>query len=129
MEARSLASDRAELTRSRDFGTCTRMTYLWVALGGALGSVARYWLSGVVAERVGETFPWGTIFVNVTGSFVIGFFGGLTGPEGRLLVDPAVRIFFMVGICGGYTTFSSLSVQTLALARERQWRHCGAQHL
>src|SRR4051794_32171211 len=105
------------------------MTYLWIALGGALGSMARYWLSGAVAVRIGETFPWGTIVVNVTGSFIIGCFGGLTGPEGRLLVDPAVRMFVMVGICGGYTTFSSFSLQTLDLARDGEWLYAGANIL
>src|SRR5690606_26153840 len=85
-----------------------RMTaYLSIALGGALGSMARYWCSGFVAERFGETFPWGTLVVNVAGSFIIGFFGTLTGPDGRLLVGTSTRQFVMVGICGGYTTFSS----------------------
>ena len=62
------------------------LLYLWIAIGSALGGVARFWLSGFVADRIGQTFPWGTIIVNVTGSFVIGFFGTLTGPDGRLLV-------------------------------------------
>jgi fluoride exporter len=99
----------------------TFMTYLWVALGSALGGTARYWLSGVVAHRVGESFPWGTLFVNVTGSFVIGLFGALSGPGGRLFVPSDARIFVMVGICGGYTTFSSFSLQTLNLARDGEW--------
>jgi fluoride ion exporter CrcB/FEX len=60
------------------------LSYFWVAIGGALGTTARYWLSGVVARSVGETFPWGTLVINVTGSFVIGFFGALTGPDGRV---------------------------------------------
>src|SRR5512136_262523 len=101
--------------------------YLWVALGGALGSVARYWFSGVVARQFGETFPWGTILVNVSGSFVIGFFATLTVPDGRWLVRPWFRQqFFMLGICGGYTTFSSFSLQTLNLAEEGEWLHAGA---
>ena len=62
------------------------VAYIWVALGGALGTTARYWLSGVVARSFGETFPWGTLIINVTGSFAIGFFGTLTGPDGRLFV-------------------------------------------
>ena len=104
--------------------------YLWVGLGGALGSVGRYWLSGVVARHFGETFPWGTIFVNVSGSFVIGMFATLSGPEGRWLVSPAFRQqFFMLGICGGYTTFSSFSLQTLNLAEEGQWLYAGANVL
>ena len=92
--------------------------YLWVALGGALGSVSRFWLSGVVARHFGETFPWGTLVVNVTGSFVVGFFAALTAPEGRWLVSPSTRTFLIIGICGGYTTFSAFSLQTLNLARD-----------
>lgn len=99
--------------------------YLLVALGGAAGSVARFWLSGVVAERAGQTFPWGTLAVNVTGSFVIGFFATLTGDGGRLLVSPEARAFVMIGVCGGYTTFSSFSLQTLALAQDGEWLRAG----
>ena len=99
--------------------------YLWVMIGSALGGGARYWCSGFVAERVGETFPWGTLIVNVTGSFVIGFFATLTGPDGRFLVGTTARQFVMVGICGGYTTFSSFSLQTLNLAREGEWFRAG----
>jgi CrcB protein len=94
---------------------------LWIAFGSALGGMGRYWCSDVVARRFGERFPWGTLVVNVTGSFAIGIFGGL-GPEGTNTVDPGIRQFLMVGVCGGYTTFSSFSLQTLALARDRQWR-------
>jgi CrcB protein len=99
------------------------LAYLWVAIGGALGSVGRFWLSGFVAARFGETFPFGTLVINVTGSFVIGIFAALTIPEGRL--DPQSRTFaiqfLMIGICGGYTTFSSFSLQTLNLLRDREW--------
>ncbi|HET7626407.1 MAG TPA: fluoride efflux transporter CrcB [Verrucomicrobiae bacterium] len=102
------------------------LAYLWVAIGGALGSVGRFWLSGLVAGRVGETFPWGTILVNITGCFVIGFFSTLTGTEGRWLVPPAVRTFFLIGVCGGYTTFSSFSLQTLTLAKDGEWFRAGA---
>ena len=107
----------------------TVITYLWVALGGALGSVARFWCSGFVAQTVGGTFPWGTMTVNVVGSFIIGFFGTLTGADGRLLVAPDVRQFVMVGFCGGYTTFSSFSLQTLALARDGEWLQVGGNVL
>jgi fluoride exporter len=101
--------------------------YLWVALGGALGSTARYWLSGVVANRFGESFPWGTLVVNVTGSFVIGLFATLTGPDGRVLVPAWFRQqLFMLGICGGYTTFSSFSLQTLSLMQDREWFYAAA---
>lgn len=99
--------------------------YLAVALGGALGTAARYGLSGAVANAFGETFPWGTLIINVTGSFVIGLFGALTGPDGRYLVGSAARQFVMIGFCGGYTTFSSFSLQTLALMRDGEWIYAG----
>jgi fluoride exporter len=101
------------------------LSYFWVAIGGALGTTARYWLSGVVARSVGETFPWGTLVINVTGSFVIGFFGALTGPDGRLFVGSTARQFVMVGMCGGYTTFSSFSLQTLNLMNDGEWLQAG----
>ena len=103
------------------------MTYLWIALGGALGSVSRFWLGGLVAEHFGETFPWGTMCINVAGSFVIGVIGALASPEGRM--DSQTRAFatqfLMVGVCGGFTTFSSFSLQTLNLIREREWLYAG----
>lgn len=94
------------------------LTYLYIALGGALGSVARYAVSGSVARATQEVFPWGTLTANITGCFVIGLFAVLTGPGGRLVVPPDVRLFVTVGLCGGYTTFSSFSLQTLTLARD-----------
>jgi CrcB protein len=97
------------------------MDYVWVALGGALGSVARYWCSGLVARLIGESFPWGTLVVNVLGSFVIGAVAALSATEGRIFISADVRIFIMVGICGGYTTFSSFSLQTLNLMRDAEW--------
>ena len=97
------------------------LAYLWIAIGGALGSTARYWISGVVAEKYVHAFPWNTLVVNVTGSLVIGVFAAMTEPEGRWFASPAVRQFFMVGICGGYTTFSSFSLQTLTLLQQREW--------
>ena len=101
------------------------VTYLWIAIGGALGSVARYGASGLIAGWFGQTFPWGTLLVNVTGSFVIGFFSTLTGPDGRLLIPGDMRQFVMVGICGGYTTFSSFSLQTMTLAQEGEFLQAG----
>ena len=75
-----------------------------------------------MARHFGETFPWGTLLVNVSGSFIIGFFATLTSPEGRWLVPPWFRQqLFMTGICGGYTTFSSFSLQTLNLLQDREW--------
>ncbi|MDI1248162.1 MAG: fluoride efflux transporter CrcB [Lacunisphaera sp.] len=103
--------------------------YLLIALGGALGSVTRYWLSGFTADHLGATFPWGTFLVNVTGSFIIGFFFTLTGPEGRVFATGNTRQFVMTGVLGGYTTFSSFSLQTLNLARDGEWLQAGANTL
>ncbi len=102
---------------------------LWIFVGGGRGSLARGWASGLVANTIGETFPWGTLFVNVSGSFIIGLFATATGPEGRWLAPASFREFFMLGICGGYTTFSSFSLQTLALAEDGQWFRAGANSL
>jgi fluoride exporter len=104
------------------------LAYFWVAIGGALGSVARYGLSGLIAEtseREGRLFPWNTLVVNVTGSLVIGFFAALTDPQGRWAASPGVRQFVMIGICGGYTTFSSFSLDTLRLLQNREWLFAG----
>jgi CrcB protein len=99
----------------------------WVFLGGGLGSLARYGLSGWIGRQPwGETFPWGTLLANVSGSLAIGFFATLTGPDGRWLAPSSLRTFFMIGVCGGYTTFSSFSLQTLALAEESEWLKAGA---
>jgi len=102
------------------------MTYLWVAIGSALGGMARYWCSGFAARLVGEWFPWGTLGVNVLGSFVIGFFAAISSVDSPFFIRPEARIFVMVGLCGGYTTFSSFSLQTFALWREGQWFWAGA---
>ena len=98
----------------------------WIFIGGGLGSLARWGFSGWIANTVGQTFPWGTLLVNVSGSFIIGLFATATGPEGRWLVPVTFREFFMLGVCGGYTTFSSFSLQTLTLAEDGQWLKAGA---
>jgi CrcB protein len=105
------------------------MSFLWITLGGAVGTAARLGLSGLIVRLLGEAFPWGTLVVNVTGSFAIGFFFTVTGTGGRWLVSPLFRQFFMLGICGGYTTFSSFSLQTLLLAEKGQWHRAGANVL
>jgi fluoride exporter len=92
------------------------VTCLVVMIGGALGTLARYVIS-VLALPISRQLPWGTIFINVTGSFVIGLFGTLTLAHGRYPASENVRLFVMIGFCGGYTTFSSFSLQTLDLLR------------
>jgi CrcB protein len=93
------------------------MTYLWVALGGAFGSVARYMVSLGAARWLGATFPWGTLLVNVGGSFAIGLLAALVTADGRPALGTDARAFLMIGILGGFTTFSSFSLETLNLAR------------
>src|SRR5271155_3979115 len=108
---RKSALDMSEIVKS----------YLWVGIGSAFGGMARFWVSGLVAERVGQRFPWGTIIINITGSFIIGSLYALTLPEGRLNTSRILATqMLMVGVCGGYTTFSSFSLQTLTLARDGQ---------
>jgi CrcB protein len=113
------------------FGEIFMLAYLWVAIGGALGGVSRFWLSGLIAARFGESFPFGTLVVNITGSFLIGIFAALAIPEGRL--DSQTRVFvtqfLMIGVCGGYTTFSAFSLRTLQLMQERQWLYTGGNVL
>jgi CrcB protein len=91
-------------------------TCLWVMAGGAIGTLSRYLLS-LWALPMSTQLPWGTIIINVTGSFIIGFFGTLTLATGKFPVSENLRLFVMVGICGGYTTFSAFSLQTLDLMR------------
>lgn len=93
------------------------MTVLWVALGGALGSVARYAISGIAVRWLGAGFPYGTLLVNVTGSFTIGLLGALVAADGRPSLGADARAFLLVGVLGGFTTFSSFSLETLNLAR------------
>jgi CrcB protein len=93
------------------FATC-----LYVMIGGALGTLARYAIS-VAALPYSKDLPWGTIGINILGSFIIGFFGTLTLAQGRFPVSENMRLLVMIGVCGGFTTFSSFSLQTLDLIR------------
>jgi fluoride exporter len=86
-----------------------------VAVGGALGSVGRFWLAGAMMTLTGPRFPWGTLLINVLGSFVIGLVAGITLTPERVGMHPDIRIFLMTGVCGGFTTFSAFSLQTLEL--------------
>jgi fluoride exporter len=102
------------------------MVYFWIAVGSALGGIARFWGSGVIARAFGETFPWGTLIVNVSGCLLIGIIAALTGPDGRIFVSSTTRLALMAGFCGGYTTFSSFSLQTLSLVQDGEWWLAGA---
>ena len=90
------------------------IVYIWIAFGSALGGVARYACQVWGARLIGDTFPWGTLIVNIVGCSIIGFFAAFA-------VRAPMRQFVMVGILGGYTTFSSFSLETLNLARDGQW--------
>lgn len=90
-------------------------TWIAVAAGGALGSLARFWLTGLMTALTGPRYPWGTLLINVLGSFVIGLVAGLTLTPSRVGMHPDLRIFLMTGVCGGFTTFSAFSLQTLEL--------------
>jgi CrcB protein len=98
-------------------GSAAALVTLWVAVGSALGGVARYWMGVAVGRLAGNAFPWGTLLINIIGSFVIGYFGTLTLPDGPRPAGNLVRIFVMVGLCGGFTTFSAFSLQTVDLLR------------
>jgi fluoride exporter len=96
-------------------------TYLAVMFGGAIGTGLRMWLASFIAARSGESFPLGTLVVNVSGSLIIGFFAAFTGPGGALVATSLTRQFVMIGILGGFTTFSSFSLQTLNLMQAGAW--------
>lgn len=93
---------------------------VWIMLGGALGSLGRYGMQ-LWAEPISHLLPWGTIAVDIAGSFLIGFFGTLTLEDGRFPVPEPARLFVMVGFCGGFTTFSSFSLQTFDLFLRGGW--------
>jgi CrcB protein len=108
------------------------MQYFLIGLGGALGSMGRFALASLIdtsVQKTGYVFPWGTIIVNITGCFVIGLVATVTAAEGRFMVSTLTRQFVMIGILGGYTTFSSFSYQTLQLAQDSQWSAAAANVL
>jgi fluoride exporter len=96
-------------------------SYLLVAIGSALGGVARFWLSALFAQRLGDAFPWGTIVVNVTGCFLIGLADGWMRADGHPALGTGGRQLLMMGLLGGYTTFSSFGLQTLHLIDNGRW--------
>ena len=101
------------------------MTYLWIGLGSAVGGMGRHFCSNLIIRVLGESFPWGTILVNVIGSLAIGFIAALIPPESRFFFASDIRNFFIMGILGGYTTFSAFSLQTFILAKDGYWLSAG----
>ena len=97
------------------------LNWIAVAAGAGLGGMLRYGVALWFGANTATGFPWGTLFINVTGSAFIGFFATLSGPDGKLLVPASVRLLVMTGICGGYTTFSTFSLETLRLLQDRQF--------
>lgn len=93
--------------------------YLWVSLGGIVGACARYFLSRFTARIMGTGFPWGTLFINITGSFVLGLF--LVYTTERVFVDPKWRLMVAIGFCGAYTTFSSYAYESMVYFQQRNW--------
>lgn len=114
--AAAFAGASARETRHTE-ATRRLLPYLWIGIGSSIGGLGRFSAGALAAAWLGPGFPWGTVFVNVVGSFVIGLFATLTGPDGRLLVGSTARQTVMVGLCGGFTTFSSFSLDTLELLR------------
>ena len=96
------------------------MSFLWVTLGSAIGGLLRYAITRLTLT-LSISFPFGTVLINVLGSFVIGYFGTLTLQSGKYPASDNLRLFVMVGICGGFTTFSSFSLQTFDLMRSGGW--------
>jgi fluoride exporter len=107
------------LRRARGTPEADDVTYLLIGIGGFLGANARYLIGGWIAERYGTSFPYGTLVINVSGSFVIGFFLVLTTE--RILAHPNWRLFVAIGFLGAYTTFSTFSFETFALVQERSY--------
>ena len=104
----------------------SRFAYLFVACGGAAGSMARYWLTGVIGRRFDQSFPYGTLMVNVSGCLIIGILAAFTLPEARVALRPEWKLALMTGLCGGYTTFSAFSLETFTLGSGGNWLRAGA---
>jgi len=92
---------------------------LWISVGAIVGANLRYFVAQQVAKWIPSGFPWGTLAINITGSFILGFF--LVWTTERVIADPRWRLMIAVGFCGGYTTFSSYAFETFVLAEQRQW--------
>ncbi len=105
------------------------LSYFWIAVGSALGGMARQWCSVMAVRLWPVEFPWGTVGINIVGSFVIGLFAALTGEHGRLSLPLVARQFVSVGLCGGFTTFSSFSRQTMVLINDWRLVEAGANIL
>ena len=95
--------------------------WIFLIMGGIVGTVSRYGLAGVVSQKIGGTFPWGTLAVNITGCLVVGFLDILF--EKKFLLTPNYRILLMTGFCGAFTTFSTLMLETSDLLKENQFMH------
>lgn len=94
-------------------------TFVLISTGAILGANLRYWIATWAGKHLGTTFPFGTLIINLTGSFILGFF--MTLAVDRLLLDPRWRIFFAVGFLGAYTTFSSYTLESMNLILDNQW--------
>lgn len=99
----------------------TAATYLVAMLGSALGGGARLWVSTVVARGYGTHFPWGTLTANLVGCLLVGLLGALFAPPGRMHDEQLLRVFLVVGVLGGFTTFSAFSLETILLVQRGQW--------
>ena len=101
--------------------------YLWISLGAVLGASLRFLVSRVAARLIGASFPFGTLFINVTGSFLLGLF--LVWTTERVLADPKWRLLIAIGFCGSYTTFSSYAFESMAYFEQGQWLLFGSNIL
>src|SRR5262249_49896104 len=126
----SWQSDKARSDRDRPFNCSRRTDFRCQFIFGSPSAarLAAWHVTGALGLPRAcwrRLFPWGTLLVNITGSLIIGFFATLTGPDGRIFASSTVRQFVMIGLCGGYTTFSSFSLQTLSLTNDGEWLQAG----